>query len=198
MLALLIANAEGLLSSRPIPETAIVLGRRPECEVVVADATVSGRHVRLQGFGDHAVVTDLDSTNGTWLNGSRIQQARVNPGDELRFGQVQAQLMRVKAAPKQATDANSKSALQTEARLVALQGMPTGTVFDLDRPIWTLGKEGAARLVFVMSVKGWSLTLLDGTMPLRINGLDVTEMPVRLNDKDHIVYQGLALQFERT
>ena len=195
MLALLTADAQGQMSSFALGETTLLVGRRPECDVVLSDPTVSGRHAQLLGRGDHALVTDLGSTNGTWVNGKQVTQSRVTPGDELRFGHQVVQLM---PAQGQAETGGARAlTLRTGARLVVLQGMRPGTVFDLDKPIWTLGKMGGSRLVFVMRMNGWSVTLLDGSMPLKINGQDMPAMPTRLHDKDHIVYQGLALQFER-
>lgn len=198
MLALLVVNQEGVSQTHTVSEGAWVLGRRPECDVVLTEVTVSGRHAQVKGCGDHVLVTDLGSTNGTWLNGNKIEHARVNPGDELRLGH---QVLQLKVA--QPSESNQKPtartlSIQTGAKLVVLQGLRPGTEFELDKPVWTLGKLGGARLVFVMRLNGWSVTLLDGAMPLKINGQDAPAVSIRLHDKDHIVYQGLALQFLRT
>jgi hypothetical protein len=122
----------------------------------------------------------------------------VNPGDEFRLGHQVLQLMLAKAKAPTEPDAPRTLSLQTGAKLVVLQGMRPGTEFELDKPVWTLGKLGGPRLVFVMRLNGWSVTLLDGLMPLKINGQDAPAISVRLHDKDHIVYQGLALQFLRS
>ena len=49
---------------------ALVIGRLPECDVVLADSNVSRRHAELRRKGDGVFVTDLGSTNGTKVNGS--------------------------------------------------------------------------------------------------------------------------------
>lgn len=198
MLALLIVNQEGISQTHTVSEGVWVLGRRPECNIVLNEVTVSGRHAQIKGCGDHVLVTDLGSTNGTWLNGKKIEHARVNPGDELRLGHQVLQLMLAQNRPEKEKSSARTLSLQTGAKLVVLQGMRPGTVFELDKPVWTLGKLGGSRLVFVMRLNGWSVTLLDGAMPLKINGQDAPPVAVRLHDKDHIVYQGLALQFQRS
>lgn len=196
MLALLTYDARGATQAHPLPQSPIVVGRRPQCDLVLLDATVSGRHARLYSTGDHILVTDLGSTNGTWVNGEKVQFASVRSGDELRFGTQIARVLLADDASAQSGQGASESSLQTGARLVALQGMRPGTAFELNRAVWTLGKQGASRLVFVLGVSGWTVTLLDGSAPLKINGQDVHSMPAHLHDKDHIVYQALALQFE--
>eukprot|EP00355_Strombidium_rassoulzadegani_P008493 CAMPEP_0168623742 /NCGR_PEP_ID=MMETSP0449_2-20121227/8994_1 /TAXON_ID=1082188 /ORGANISM="Strombidium rassoulzadegani, Strain ras09" /LENGTH=178 /DNA_ID=CAMNT_0008665157 /DNA_START=60 /DNA_END=596 /DNA_ORIENTATION=- len=58
-------------------------------DVIVPVETVSGRHAELEEDGDtgRLYVTDLGSTNGTWLNGKVIKgRTEINPGDELSFG----------------------------------------------------------------------------------------------------------------
>jgi FHA domain-containing protein len=64
----------------------LLVGRNPECDVRLADLSVSRRHARLV-FRDGAwIVQDLASTNGTAVNGKTIGRCRLQPGDELAFG----------------------------------------------------------------------------------------------------------------
>ncbi len=65
------------------------IGRLPECEVTVTDASVSRRHARIQREGDRWTVTDLGSTNGVVLNGTPIAgTAELSPGDRLELGGI--------------------------------------------------------------------------------------------------------------
>jgi DNA-binding NtrC family response regulator len=67
----------------------ITLGRSRQCEVVVPDDSVSRMHAQIRREGDRYRLRDLDSTAGTFLGGSRITDAFLRPGDELRLGQVE-------------------------------------------------------------------------------------------------------------
>lgn len=62
----------------------VVIGRNPECHIVVAVATVSGRHIEI-GFEDyHWVIEDLGSRNGTWINGNRLRyKQELQDGDTI-------------------------------------------------------------------------------------------------------------------
>ena len=65
----------------------LTIGRAPEVELVLADPEVSRRHARLETHGKYVYVRDLDSSNGTFLNGRRISSAiEIRPGDEIDIG----------------------------------------------------------------------------------------------------------------
>jgi hypothetical protein len=69
-----------------ITHDALVIGRAPECSIVLSDTNVSRRHAQVALHDGSVVVTDLGSTNGTFLNGRRVTRATVRPGDELMIG----------------------------------------------------------------------------------------------------------------
>jgi FHA domain/Domain of unknown function (DUF1707) len=72
---------------------AVTVGRSRDCDVVVGEATVSRFHAELRhDDGDRWIVRDLDSTNGTWLNGTRVREAPVCRGDVLRLGGLRMEL----------------------------------------------------------------------------------------------------------
>jgi pSer/pThr/pTyr-binding forkhead associated (FHA) protein len=65
----------------------VVIGRNPDCDQVADHASVSGRHARLFRSGARILVEDLGSTNGTLVNGERIDRPReVVPGDVITLG----------------------------------------------------------------------------------------------------------------
>ena len=63
-----------------------VVGRALECDFVLADAKVSRRHARFECAPDKVVLIDLGSANGTVINGERIRQKVLDPGDYMRIG----------------------------------------------------------------------------------------------------------------
>jgi hypothetical protein len=77
----------------PSNAASVTVGRSGDCDVVVGEETVSRFHAELRHMDDDAwLVRDLDSTNGTWLNGSRVREARVCGGDELWLGGLRMEL----------------------------------------------------------------------------------------------------------
>ncbi len=67
-----------------------VLGRDPVCDLPVLDPTISRHHARLSlSQSTHEMVLeDLDSRNGTWINGSRVRRGAIRSGDTVAFGTV--------------------------------------------------------------------------------------------------------------
>jgi FhaA, N-terminal domain/FHA domain len=69
-----------------LAEHVITIGRRPESNIVLADPNVSRAHAEIRPQGDGFVLVDLGSTNGSKVNGVRVDQRLLNDGDELTFG----------------------------------------------------------------------------------------------------------------
>lgn len=70
-----------------IDKSEIRIGRDPtKCEIVLPDPEVSGLHAILRKVGSDLQVEDLQSGNGTLLNGERINKAELHPGDEFLIG----------------------------------------------------------------------------------------------------------------
>lgn len=71
------------------------IGRSPDLELVVADDFVSTNHARVVPEPGGPVLEDLDSTNGTMLNGRRVKgTAPLAPGDEIELGTVKLKVSR--------------------------------------------------------------------------------------------------------
>ena len=73
----------------PRDERVYVIGRSPECDFILRDMTVSWRHAELRPSAGHWVLVDLDSKNGTHVNGWRAGAGFTVPaGDWVRFGRA--------------------------------------------------------------------------------------------------------------
>jgi two-component system nitrogen regulation response regulator GlnG len=76
-----------------LPKAGVVLGADAGCDVVLADAAVSGRHATVVPTDSGFEVRDLGSRNGTWLDGVAIAQATVPAGAILRLGTTLVHLL---------------------------------------------------------------------------------------------------------
>lgn len=85
--------------SIPIERSGVLIGRRPGNDLVLKDASVSGRHALVRLEGEQVVVEDLGSTNGTRVDGQKVERAEVTPGCSLKLGNVELELLVEGAAP---------------------------------------------------------------------------------------------------
>ncbi len=86
---------EGPLTGTALPlrGNGILVGRNPECALVLDDDYASGRHCRVYPGSDGWLVEDLGSTNGTYMGGERLTAARaVEVGTSLRIGKTVLEL----------------------------------------------------------------------------------------------------------
>jgi pSer/pThr/pTyr-binding forkhead associated (FHA) protein len=67
----------------PLP---VVIGRDPECDLFLNNMTVSRKHAIIERIDDELVIRDLDSLNGTWVDGKVVAQAEVIEGTLIQIG----------------------------------------------------------------------------------------------------------------
>jgi len=99
-----LSESKLVLQEGPLPETPfelgeddVIIGRSPSSDFVIGFASVSGRHALISvetsteasTEGNQYVIEDLDSSNGTFINGERLRDRRIlQDGDEIRLGQT--------------------------------------------------------------------------------------------------------------
>jgi len=77
----------------PLGTTSILIGRAPDATIELDDDFVSTHHDRLTPNGNHWIVEDLGSTNGTWIDRTRVSAPTVlRPGTQLRIGRTSMEL----------------------------------------------------------------------------------------------------------
>lgn len=76
----------------PLGEGAFLIGRRPECALILQDGSVSGRHAELRVADARVELVDLGSTNGTRVGGQKVQQALLSHGDVVLLGNIRVTL----------------------------------------------------------------------------------------------------------
>lgn len=72
-----------------VQKTVVSIGSLPENDLVLTDPTVSRKHAVVEERGEGYVIRDLDSTNGTFLDGVRIREGFLSPGAVIRLGETE-------------------------------------------------------------------------------------------------------------
>ena len=85
---LVMFKADGTRRDFPIRQRKVVLGRTNTCDLRIPLSSVSREHCEIIVGDDEITVRDLGSSNGSFVNNDRIQEAKLSPGDELVIGPV--------------------------------------------------------------------------------------------------------------
>jgi len=88
VMLLSLSDGPSILLDKPV----LLFGRHAECDVQLNSKKVSRRHCCLAQVNDYLVIRDLSSTNGVKINGQRVTEGRLRPGDELEIGNFRYQV----------------------------------------------------------------------------------------------------------
>lgn len=88
MNVVLVMFKDGERRDFPLASEKTILGRRQDCHLRIPTRDVSRQHCELLVDGTKLTVRDMGSSNGTFVNGKRIAETSLKPGDRLRVGPV--------------------------------------------------------------------------------------------------------------
>ena len=83
---LVLFKKDGSQKTFTLPDNTTVIGRRHDCDLCIPLKTVSRKHCELNLNNETVNIRDLDSSGGTFVNGNKIKETAVKPGDYIRIG----------------------------------------------------------------------------------------------------------------
>ena len=156
---LIVTGRTGERSVFALDTSLVRVGRGATSDVCLKDAKVSRSHAQIDLSGEAPVLTDLGSSNGTWVNEQRVTRGVLGPGDSIRIGDS---TLRLEATGSTAVDAPAEAeghtVIDTEA--------------DLDRTLaesrtqMTLNETQAARLAITTPGRTWEVTFRGDALSL--------------------------------
>jgi len=124
------------------------IGRARDNDIVIENLAISRNHSRIRRDGDRFFLSDLNSANGTYLNGERITKAELTDGDTVSIGKHKL-IFRNEAADTEALISDAFGAERTilvskapVASLVVTRGKQKDTTFQVDKADVTIGRGG--------------------------------------------------------
>jgi pSer/pThr/pTyr-binding forkhead associated (FHA) protein len=188
------------------------LGRRPNNDVVLEDLAVSGRHACLILEGQQVTIEDLDSTNGTYVNGRSVKKQLLQENDTIEIGHFSIIFSSKADAtdtppdnpqapaqdadwPQAFTDLAEPSAKQLQGRIKVVSGGASGREMPLTKSVTTFGKPGVAVAAITLRGSNYYVHHVEGTQVPLLNGAAVGEEPILLQHGDQISLSGTVLQF---
>lgn len=131
------------------PDRDVRIGRQSDLEMVLIEDMVSRRHAKISTRGGEIVIEDLGSTNGTFVNGQKVQSATIKEGDRVLVG---TSLLRiVRASGDARSDAEVREDLAGRGRRAGDKGRFSGNLAEVPLPdllqlLATGKKSGALRI----------------------------------------------------
>jgi pSer/pThr/pTyr-binding forkhead associated (FHA) protein len=201
------------------------LGRRPYNDIVIDNLAVSGEHAVLQMTGSEVLLEDLNSTNGTYLNGKAIKKQQLQNGDSIEIGKYKIKFvgdgaavdfdktMVVQARPVVAPvapiapaarptaplhSAEPFGAAAFHASIKVLSGAASGREVPLTKVVTTIGKPGVAVAAITRRQQGFVVHHVEGAGNPTLNGSPITADPVPLKNGDLVELAGTRMQFVQT
>ncbi|MFZ3141388.1 FHA domain-containing protein [Polaromonas sp.] len=182
----MIISLDGVvLKEVPLTKDRTSLGRRPYNDIVIDNMAVSGEHAVLQWSGSESYIEDLNSTNGTYVNGKTVKKQQLHHDDIVEIGKYKIQYV----------DEANAGASAVSGAIRVMSGAAAGREMALVKPVTTLGKPGVAVASITKSPRGFVIAHVEGASQPMVNGRAVGVEAVVLRDGDKIELAGAQMQF---
>lgn len=172
------------------------LGRRPYNDIVIDNLAVSGEHAVLQMAGGEVYLEDLNSTNGTYVNGKAAKRQLLRHGDMIEVGKYQIKF--VGEAGEEDSAPLSDGIAEPQAAIKVLSGAAAGRQVTLTKLVTTIGKPGVAVAAITRQHRGFVVHHVEGAGNPALNGIPIGAEPMPLKSGDLIELAGTQMQFIQT
>ena len=195
------------------------LGRRPYNDIVIDNLAVSGEHAVLQMAGAEVHLEDLNSTNGTYVNGKAVKKQLLQNNDTVEIGKYKIKyinevpgatfdktvIMKPGMVPPP-TEAGAAPAApaagvapaelgHVKGAIKVLSGAAAGREVPLVKVVTTIGKPGVAVAAITKRPHGFVVAHVDGGNKPTLNGSPIGPEPVTLKSGDLLELAGTQMQF---
>src|SRR5262249_30169233 len=160
-----------------------VVGRAPTSDIPVIDPTISRRHAEVDCTETGVTVRDLGSSNGTYVNGTRVDKSPVNSGDVLSFGKVAFRLQLLAPPPPP----QSPALITSPPGATIVRQRPLRDPSAIESPDADKNRQKLATLLEVSKGLGRATdldTLLNKIVEYAYRILEVDRVAIMLTDDD--------------
>ena len=172
------------------------LGRRLYNDIVIKHLAVSGEHALLQMAGHEVYIEDLNSTNGTYVNGKTVKKQLLQDRDTIEIGKYRILYDKEAGRTDPASAVGQGSgAVPMNAAIRVLSGIAVGRELTLVKPVTSIGKPGVALATISRHADGFVLAYVEGAVRPMLNGTAVGSETVALKNGDMIELAGTQMEF---
>ncbi|WP_310566273.1 FHA domain-containing protein [Hydrogenophaga sp.] len=184
------------------------LGRRPYNDIVIDNLAVSGEHAVMQMSGTDVFLEDLNSTNGTYVNGKAIKKQQLQNGDTVEIGKYKIKFVHDGASDNYEKTmvinsgavvppaaASEPAPAVASAAIKVMSGAAAGREVPLVKVVTTIGKPGVAVAAITRRPHGYVVALVEGATKPTINGSPIGAEAINLRHGDLLELAGTQMQF---
>ena len=211
----LVVSLDGVvIKDVPLTKDKTTLGRRPYNDIVIDNLAVSGEHAVLQMVGGDVFIEDLNSTNGTYINGKAIKKQLLVNSDIVEIGKYKIKFLLEESSdyektmilkPGSAMPAGfglrpsfsglPAAAAALPATIKVLNGTAAGREVSLTKVVTTVGKPGVQVASITKRPSGYVFAHVEGAGRPSVNGVPLIGESVPLKNGDVIELAGTQMQF---
>ncbi|WP_374486625.1 FHA domain-containing protein [Zoogloea sp.] len=218
----LILSMDGLvLKEMALEKERTTIGRKPHNDIQIDNLAISGEHAAIVTILNDAFLEDMNSTNGTYVNGQPVKKHVLKNNDVIELGKYRLKYLADSTAPGAEQDeavSYAQAAVTTDTGLPSgaqadltatnaaapvgalgmiqiLSGAHAGRTLELSKSLTTLGKPGSQVAVITRRPHGYFITHVEGTVFPVVNGRALDAQAHRLNDNDVIELAGVKMEF---
>lgn len=210
---LIITAQTGETSSLSLSTDTLTIGRRRDNTLCLPHLSVSGHHARIVDEASCLMLEDLGSTNGTFVNGRKVEQHFLLHSDEITIGKYQIRYSETyTSTPPPAHDMQNVTSMhptkpiidpeleQIISEVAALRvasGDKTGAFLPLEKPLTTVGKTGGDVGAIAKKSTGYYFLPMNKTPEsIKHNGKSTTpQVEIKLSGGDFLEIGGDYLEF---
>jgi len=222
----LVVSLDGVVIKEvQITKDKTTLGRRPYNDIVIDNLAVSGEHAVLQMTGNEVYLEDLNSTNGTYINGKAVKKQLLTHNDTVEIGKYKIKFINEVAGPTfektmilkpgtvlppvpapapaagqgaqpaHAAVAQAADLGQINASIKVLSGAAAGRQVPLVKVVTTIGKPGVAVAAITKRPHGFVVAHVEGSNKTTLNGAAIGAEPMTLKNGDLLDLASTQMQF---
>ena len=215
----LVVSLDGVVIKEvQITKDKTTLGRRPYNDMVIDNLAVSGEHAVLQMVGNDVFIEDLNSTNGTYINGKAVKKQLLAHNDTVEIGKYKIKYLTDDSAdyektmivrpgatapppafsptrPPSSDFGGLGAAAGKPASIKVLNGAASGREVTLTKVVTTVGKPGVQVASITRRPSGYVFAHVEGSARPVVNGTPLAGDSVPLHHGDVIELAGTQMQF---
>lgn len=221
-MAKLILSMDGLvLKEIALTKERMSIGRKASNDIQIDNLAISGEHAVVVTILNDSFLEDLNSTNGTLVNGQAAKKHFLKNGDVVELGKYKLKYVTEQAPSVESADFEKTMVLRPNAlrpspvasepsppppiapvapaaavgAIQILNGVSAGRELELVKTLTTLGKPGVQVAVIAKRPQGYFITHVEGAQFPMLNGRAIDSQAQALKDHDVLEIAGIKMEF---